>query len=99
MQLIDGQPVFSATDLVGYLACEHLTALERAALADLVDRPTREDRELDVIRQRGLEHEARYLADLRAEGRSVVEMVRADEAERGDQVRRQARDTIAAMAS
>ena len=29
MQLIDGQPVFSATDLVGYLACEHLTALER----------------------------------------------------------------------
>ena len=32
MQLIDGKPVFSATDLVGYLACEHLTALERAAL-------------------------------------------------------------------
>ena len=50
MQLIDGQPVFSATDLVGYLACEHLTALERAALAGLVERPIREDRELDVIR-------------------------------------------------
>ena len=99
MQLIDGQPVFSATDLVGYLACEHLTALERAALADLVDRPTREDRELDVIRRRGFQHEARYLADLRAEGRSVVEVVRDDEAERGDQVRRQADDTIAAMAS
>jgi predicted RecB family nuclease len=99
MQLIDGQPVFSATDLVGYLACEHLTALERAALAGLVERPNREDRELDVIRRRGFEHEARYLAALRAEGRSVVEVVRDDEAERGNQVRRQADDTIAAMAS
>ena len=56
MQLIDGQPVFSATDLVGYLACEHLTALERAALAGLVQRPVREDRELDVIRKRGFQH-------------------------------------------
>ena len=39
VQLIDGQPVYSATDLVGFLACEHLTALERAALAGLVKRP------------------------------------------------------------
>ena len=37
MQLIDGQPVYSATDLVGFLACEHLTNLERAALAGLVN--------------------------------------------------------------
>ncbi len=99
MQLIDGKPVFSATDLVGYLACEHLTALERAALAGLVDRPIREDRELDVIRRRGLEHEARFLADLRAEGHSVVEIARDDEAEHGADVRRQAEETVAAMAS
>ena len=26
VQLIDGQPVYSATDLVGFLACEHLTS-------------------------------------------------------------------------
>ena len=30
MQLIDGQPVYSATDLVGFLACGHLTDLERS---------------------------------------------------------------------
>ena len=99
MQLIDGQPVFSATDLVGYLACEHLTALERAALAGLVTRPDRTDPELDVIRRRGFQHEARYLAELRAEGRSIVEIARDDDADRGEQVRRQADDTIAAMAS
>jgi hypothetical protein len=25
MQLVDGKPVYAATDLVGFLACEHLT--------------------------------------------------------------------------
>ena len=99
MQLIDGAPVFSATDLVGYLACEHLTALERAALANLVDRPVRNDPELDVIRERGFQHEARYLDDLRSAHRSVVEVERDDEADRGDQIRRQATETLAAMAS
>ncbi len=39
MQRIDGTPVFSPTDLVAFLACEHLTALERAALHGLVRRP------------------------------------------------------------
>ena len=66
MQTIDGKPVFSATDLVGYLACEHLTELERAALDHLVERPIRVDPELDVLRKRGFQHEARYLADLLA---------------------------------
>ena len=95
MQLIDGQPVFSATDLVGYLACEHLTALERAALAGLVQKPMREDRELDVIRRRGFEHEARYLDRAARRGAARSSMVeRDDEAERGDRVRRQAAETI-----
>ena len=65
MQSIDGRPVYAATDLVAYLACEHLTELERAAMADLVERPMRADPELDIIRKRGFEHEARYLADPR----------------------------------
>ena len=74
MDRIDGQPVYSATDLVAYLACEHLTQLERAALAGLVKRPMRDDPELDIIRRRGFQHEARFLADLRADGRVVVEI-------------------------
>ena len=58
MDRIDGQPVYSATDLVAYLACEHLTQLERAALAGIVKRPMRDDPELDIIRRRGFEHGA-----------------------------------------
>jgi uncharacterized protein len=97
MQLIDGTPVFSATDLVGYLACEHLTALESAALAGLVERPVRDDRELEVIRRRGLQHEVRYLEQLRSEGRNVVEIDRDDETDQGARIRAQAESTLAAM--
>jgi predicted RecB family nuclease len=72
MQLIDGNPVFAATDLVGFLACEHLVGLELAAMAGLVEKPVRLDPEMDLIAARGLEHEARYLAGLEAGGRRVT---------------------------
>ena len=52
MQSIDGRPVYAATDLVAFLACGHLTQLERASLAGLVKRPMRDDPELDIIRKR-----------------------------------------------
>ena len=98
MQLIDGRPVYAATDLVGYLACEHLTQLERAALEGLVERPHRDDPELDIIRKRGFEHEQHFLAGLRAEGRSVVEIALDGSIEdRGEQLRAAAAATIAAM--
>ena len=78
MQLIDGAPVYSATDLVGFLACQHLTNLERAAVAGLVERPHRADPELDRIAQRGLQHERRFLAELHAQGLRIVEIAADD---------------------
>jgi predicted RecB family nuclease len=98
MQLIDRRPVFSATDLVGYLACEHLTGLELAGAAKLVHRPIRPDPELDLIQQRGMEHEKRYLADLTAQGRNVTE-IHTDETilDRGEKYRRAAGATIEAI--
>ena len=80
MQLIDGSPVYAATDLVGFLACRHRFALERAALAGLVSKPVRNDPEIELIRKRGYEHEARYRAELEAGGRTVVD-VRPDASE------------------
>ncbi len=73
MQDLDGRTVYSATDLVGFLECEHLTTLERAALGGLVVRPVRDDPDLRVLRDRGLEHETRFLAWLQEQGRSVVD--------------------------
>ena len=100
MQLIDGAPVYSASDLVGFLACEHLTQLERAALAGLTERPNLPDPELDVIRKRGMEHERRYLAELAADGRSVVEITPdAYSSDHVEALRMAAAATEAAMAS
>jgi predicted RecB family nuclease len=99
MQIIDGRPVYAATDLVGYLACEHLTQLERAAMAGLTPRPDRIDPELDVIRRRGAEHEKRYLGELQADGKRTVEIaLDGSIADRGDQLRAAAAATEAAMA-
>jgi uncharacterized protein len=76
MQLLDGAPVYSATDLVGFLACGHRFELERAALAGLVTKPIRSDPTIELIQARGYEHEKRYLADLGAAGRRIVEISR-----------------------
>ena len=74
MQMVDGHLIYSATDLVGYLECEHLTSLEQAAVAGHIARPTRADPVLDRIAQRGKLHEARFLESLRAEGVTVTEI-------------------------
>jgi predicted RecB family nuclease len=99
VQTIDGRPVYAATDLVGYLACEHLTQLERAAMAGLTARPERNDPELDIIRKRGFEHEQRYLRELRAGGKTVVAIELDGSIEdRGDQLRAAASATRDAIA-
>ena len=98
MQLIDGRPVYAATDLVGFLACSHRLALERAALAGLVERPIRNDPTIELVAKRGEAHEARYLEELRASGRSVVAIAKGGSFDsRGDELRAAAEDTIAAM--
>ncbi len=103
MQLIDGRLVYSASDLVGFLACGHLTNLERAAAAGLVRRPMREDKELALMMRRGVAHEQRYLAELRAAGSQVTliesEKDEADEPrDRGpDWLREAAERTLAAL--
>ena len=99
MQTIDGQPVYAATDLVGFLACEHLTQLERAAMAGMTVRPERVDPELDIIRKRGFQHEQRFLDELRAEGKTVAHIELDGSIEdRGDQLRAAAAATREAIA-
>ncbi|MBI2780899.1 MAG: TM0106 family RecB-like putative nuclease [Chloroflexi bacterium] len=98
MQLIDGRPIYAATDLVGFLACTHRLALERAAMAGLVSKPVRNDPGIELIARRGEVHEQRYLADLRAEGRRVVSITQtADFESRAEQLRAAAAATEAAM--
>ena len=96
MQLVDGTIIVSATDLVGYLACDHLVTLELEAAAGDRVRPVRNDPELDLIRRRGFEHEAAHLAALRDEGRSIHEIETRD-AKTPDELRAAEAETYAAM--
>src|ERR671937_2960479 len=73
MQFLDGRLIVSPSDLTGYLECEHLTQQELRAARGEIERPERHDPELDLLTRRGLEHEAKHLAKLRAEGKSIVE--------------------------
>src|SRR5256712_12986319 len=73
MQFLEGRLIVSPSDLTGFLECEHLTQQELAAARGEIERPERKDPELEVLTRRGLEHEARHLAELRSGHRRVVE--------------------------
>ncbi|HLF79993.1 MAG TPA: TM0106 family RecB-like putative nuclease, partial [Dehalococcoidia bacterium] len=98
MQKIDGQLLYSATDLVGFLACAHLTNLDFAATSGLVQRPMRVDPELDRIAKRGLQHEARFLAELEKPGVTVTKIEPdASIEDPGVRLRQAVENTLAAM--
>src|SRR5438445_360145 len=66
------QLVLSATDLVDYFFCEHLTQQELARATGLIERPQRDEAAAEVLRKRGTEHENRYLRFLLDSGRDVA---------------------------
>ncbi|HXU29913.1 MAG TPA: TM0106 family RecB-like putative nuclease [Thermoanaerobaculia bacterium] len=66
--------VLSATDLSNHLACRHLTTLDRSVALGERAKPEGFDPRLDVLRERGLEHEKAYLDHLRAAGLEVLEL-------------------------
>ena len=76
MQLRDEVHLFSATDLVGFLECEHLTVLDRQSLHDAELRASKSapDESAALIARKGDEHERAYLGRLRAEGRVVIDI-------------------------
>ena len=75
----DGTVVVSATDLVGFLACDHLTTQELGAATGLWERPhQREDPEVRLLQERGEAHERAFLERQRDQGRTIVEIARPE---------------------
>lgn len=74
MQLHGEQRLYSATDLVSFLSCEHLTALAFQVLSDRALAALRvgNDESAALIAQKGDEHERAYLRSLQEAGRQVV---------------------------
>jgi predicted RecB family nuclease len=92
----DGTLVVSATDLVGFLECDHLVTLEELRARGELQKPVRDDPELELVRRRGYEHEALYIEALREQGRTVVEMA-SREPRTPAELRDAEAETLAAM--
>ena len=90
MQTFRGRALFSASDLAGFLECEHFTTLGLVNLSTPIPR-AEDDESAELIQQKGIAHEASYLAAIKANGSRVAEI-----GETGDP-QALADDTIAAM--
>jgi predicted RecB family nuclease len=71
MQFLAGNLLLSATDLVNFLGCGHSIYLDLRDLSDPVKISQRDAATLLVF-EKGIEHEQRHLASLKARGLNVV---------------------------
>ena len=76
MQRIDGATLYSATDVANFLECEHLAALDFAALGDDALRAGRaaRDESAELFAKKGDAHERAHLERLRAQGLSIADI-------------------------
>lgn len=96
MQRLDGQLIYSASDLNDYLECKRLTDLEALVAAGRLQRPDWEDAQTKLLRRKGEAHELAYLEALRRIGEDdVVTFERGENAV--DAYRQAERETLAAM--
>jgi uncharacterized protein len=78
MQLLNGRLVLSPSDLNDHVECEHLTTLKREVASGERKHPHVPDDATELLRRKGEQHEAAYLAELRTNGREVVDVRAAD---------------------
>ena len=74
MRLLGPDLILSATDLSNFLSCRHRTALEMAEAHDGRQRPKWDDPLLQILFQRGLDHEKAYVESLRAKRLTVADL-------------------------
>src|SRR5690349_21004377 len=74
MQPLADRIVLSPSDVTAFLACEHLTSLELQVARGVLAKPSTRNEEAELVRRKGVEHEAAYLGTLRAQGKSIAEI-------------------------
>lgn len=74
MKELDSSLQFSATDLVGYLNCGHLSNLDRAVAIGELEKPKIWDPLLEVLWERGSIHEQNYIDHLTNSGLEVTKI-------------------------
>ena len=66
--------MFSATAIADFLACRHLTALNRAYAEGEIKKPFFADPGLELLKKLGLAHEQAYLTHLTEQGLTIIEI-------------------------
>jgi len=74
MKHSSNQFILAATDLSNHLSCHHLTQLNRQVAQNILSKPSWHDPMMDVLRDRGMEHEKAYVEHLMALGKQVVDL-------------------------
>jgi hypothetical protein len=74
LKLRDSAIRLSATDLANHLSCQHLTTLDVRLAKGEIEEPAWENPHLQVLQQRGLEHESAYIESLRSKGHAIVDL-------------------------
>src|SRR5215207_4763853 len=64
--------MFSPSAIADFLACQHLTALTRAAQAGEIKKPYFPDPGVELLRTLGLAHEQKYLKQLEEQGLTIA---------------------------
>ncbi len=73
MQKRNGKVVYSASDLMAFLECQHLTSLNLINLETPLQRSP-PDEQNELIRDKGFAHEADFLKGLQAKNITIVEL-------------------------
>lgn len=74
MKFINQSLRYSASDLVNYLGCSHLTELDRRVALGEMEPPGWHNPALALIQQKGIEHEKAYAEHLKSQGLKVCEL-------------------------
>ncbi|MCU9840543.1 hypothetical protein OEZ49_22610 [Ruegeria sp. WL0004] len=78
MRNLDGDILFSATDLMRFMGCAHATTLDLMHLRGEGPEPGESTEDAVLLQKQGDAHEAAYLERLRASGKTVIEIARGD---------------------
>ena len=101
MEHVDGELIFSASDLINHLECPHLTQLDIEVARGRVDLTETRSDTTELVARKGDQHERAYLEELIADGCKVVKIEDAPNphgtARDLDGTRRGAQQTIEAM--
>ena len=74
MRSVNQSIKYSASDLVNFLGCHHLTELDRQTVLGKISPPDWVNPALELIQQKGIEHEQAYVEQLKSQGFNVCQL-------------------------